>query len=271
MLTEKRIPAGCAAGHEAATGFGNRPLHGSLRTAHDSSGSPKHSRTHRPAPVRLHITSGHRNCYRHRHRHRHRLENREGAYPLGRWLLPVGDGRSGRTSPAGREHSPKRPAQAPQATTPQLASRAPPTAGPASTRTGPHRPSPDCLWRSRSSWSCGRSSTTSSSIAGPANSPPCSGTTRLSSPLSAPSWSSWSSRECSQPKGRATIAAVSQIMMGLLVTAVLAVGSAAQQHEDDKNKSAPAPTGRAPVARADVLSLEQRTLGDACGSSLRSR
>ena len=49
-------------------------------------------------------------------------------------------------------------------------------------------------------------------------------------------------------KGRATITAVSQILMGLLVAAVFAVGSAAQQHEDDRTKPASAPTGRASVA-----------------------
>ncbi|MFE4858420.1 DUF6234 family protein [Streptomyces sp. NPDC056670] len=49
-------------------------------------------------------------------------------------------------------------------------------------------------------------------------------------------------------KGRATITAISQIMVGLLVAAVLVVGSVAQRHEDHRNNSAPAPTGRAWIA-----------------------
>ncbi|MFD7017341.1 DUF6234 family protein [Streptomyces sp. NPDC059928] len=49
-------------------------------------------------------------------------------------------------------------------------------------------------------------------------------------------------------KGRATITAVSQLVMALLVAAVLAVGSVAQHHEDDRAQSAPAPTGRALIA-----------------------
>ncbi|MEV6046892.1 DUF6234 family protein [Streptomyces xanthochromogenes] len=45
-------------------------------------------------------------------------------------------------------------------------------------------------------------------------------------------------------KGRATITAVSQLLIALLVAAVLAVGSVAQLH-DDKRQPAPAPAGRA--------------------------
>ncbi|MFG3280711.1 DUF6234 family protein [Streptomyces sp. NPDC048111] len=45
-------------------------------------------------------------------------------------------------------------------------------------------------------------------------------------------------------KGRATITALSQLLMALLVAAVLVFGSVAQQH-DDERRSAPAPVERA--------------------------
>ncbi|WP_435866943.1 DUF6234 family protein [Streptomyces xanthochromogenes] len=51
-------------------------------------------------------------------------------------------------------------------------------------------------------------------------------------------------------KGRATITAVSQLVIALLVAAVLAVGSVAQLH-DDKRQPAPAPGGRALAASTE--------------------
>uniref|UniRef100_A0AAU2VF51 DUF6234 family protein n=1 Tax=Streptomyces sp. NBC_00003 TaxID=2903608 RepID=A0AAU2VF51_9ACTN len=51
-------------------------------------------------------------------------------------------------------------------------------------------------------------------------------------------------------KGRATITAVSQLLMALLVAAVLAVGSVAQHH-DDRVQSAPAAPGRALTASTE--------------------
>ncbi|MFE9411618.1 DUF6234 family protein [Streptomyces sp. NPDC006704] len=49
-------------------------------------------------------------------------------------------------------------------------------------------------------------------------------------------------------KGGAPITAVSQLLMALLVGAVLVLGSVAQQHDDDKFRSAPEPTCRALIA-----------------------
>ncbi|PJN01850.1 hypothetical protein CG740_19020 [Streptomyces sp. CB01201] len=53
-------------------------------------------------------------------------------------------------------------------------------------------------------------------------------------------------------KGRATITAVSQLLIALLVAAVLAVGSAAQLHED-KRQSAPEPAGRVLTGATDPV------------------
>ncbi|MEU3503388.1 DUF6234 family protein [Streptomyces hundungensis] len=51
-------------------------------------------------------------------------------------------------------------------------------------------------------------------------------------------------------KGRATITALSQLLMALLVGAVLVFGSVEQQHDDGKMRSAPAPASRLPAACA---------------------